>query len=186
MQLSTVPRGAMRFISSALLALTLLFSLCRAQAQPNSNKPIVFLIVIENKNAVGTGGVYGSAEAPYINKTLFPMAAVANNYFNPPGNHPSLPNYLWMEAGQNFGIHDDGPPSQHHQSTHAHLTTLLRNAAVPWRAYAESIYGNVCPLTSENGGLFQTKHLPFVYFTGVTNGGDSPLVLLHPACKAVE
>ena len=172
MQLSIVPRGARRFISSALLALTPLIPLCRAQAQPNSNKPIVFLIVIENKNAVGTGGVYGSAEAPYINKTLFPMAAVANNYFNPPGNHPSLPNYLWMEAGQNFGIHDDGPPSEHHQSTHAHLTTLLRNAGIPWRAYAEDIYGSVCPLTSENGGLFQTKHLPFVYFTDVTNGGN--------------
>ena len=125
MQLSIVPRRAMKFISSALLALTPLIPLCRAQAQPSSNKPIVFLIVIENKNAVGRGGVYGSAEAPYINKTLFPMAAVANNYFNPPGNHPSLPNYLWMEAGQNFGVHDDGPPSQHHQSTHAHLTTLL-------------------------------------------------------------
>jgi hypothetical protein len=80
MQLSIIPRRAMRFISSALLALTPLFPVCWAQAQPNSNKPIVFLIVIENKNAVGTGGVYGSAEAPYINKTLFPMAAVANNY----------------------------------------------------------------------------------------------------------
>jgi phosphatidylinositol-3-phosphatase len=173
MQLSIVPRRAMRFISSALLALTPLFSLCGAKAQANSNKPIVFLIVIENKNAIGTGGVYGSTEAPYINKTLFPMAAVANNYFNPPGNHPSLPNYLWMEAGQNFGIYDDGPPSEHHQSTHAHLTTLLSSAGVPWRAYAESIYGNVCPLTSENGGLFQTKHLPFVYFTDVTNGGNA-------------
>src|SRR6201997_3175407 len=157
MQLSIVPRGARRFISSALLALTPLIPLCRAQAQPNSNKPIVFLIVIENKNAVGTGGVYGSTEAPYINKTLFPMAAVANNYFNPPGNHPSLPNYLWMEAGRNFGIYADGLPSEFHQSTHAHLTELLRNAGIPWRAYQEAIYGNVCPLYPEgafdaNGG----------------------------------
>ena len=176
MQLSIVPRRAMRFISSAFLALTPLFPLCWAQAQPNSNKPIVFLIVIENKNAVGTGGVYGSAEAPYINKTLFPMAGVANNYFNPPGNHPSLPNYLWMEAGQNFGIHVDGVPSQFPLSTHAHLTTLLRNAGIPWRAYAEDISANVCPLEPEgardsNGGsLYQPKHLPFVFFNDVTNG----------------
>jgi hypothetical protein len=172
MQLSVTPRGMMRFLSSALLALTPLSPLCWAQTQSNSNRPIVFLIVLENKNSVGTGGVYGSSQAPYINKTLFPMAAVANNYFNPPGNHPSLPNYLWMEAGQSFGIRDDGPPSQHRLSTHAHLSTLLQNAGIPWRAYAESISGNVCPLTSEGGGLYQTKHLPYVYFSDVTNGGN--------------
>jgi phosphatidylinositol-3-phosphatase len=180
MQLSIAPRGMMRFLSSALLALIPFSPLCWAQAQSNStnqaqsssNQPIVFLIVLENKNSVGTGGVYGSSEAPYINKTLFPMAAVANNYFNPSGNHPSLPNYLWMEAGQSFGIRDDGPPSQHQQGTHAHLSTLLQNAGIPWRAYAESISGNVCPLTAEGGGLYQTKHLPYVYFTDVTNGGN--------------
>jgi hypothetical protein len=165
MQLSIAPRGVTKFLSSALLALAPL-SPCWAQ----STKPTVFLIVIENKNSVGTGGVYGSAEAPYINHTLFPMAAVANDYFNPPGNHPSLPNYLWMEAGTGFGIHDDGPPSQHSQSTHAHLSDLLKNAGIPWRAYAESISGNVCPLADESGGLYRTKHEPFVYFTDVTNG----------------
>jgi phosphatidylinositol-3-phosphatase len=172
MQLSIAPRGMTRFLSSALLGLLPLFPLLwgQAQAAAQSNKPIVFLIVIENKNSVGTGGVYGSPEAPYINHTLFPMAAVANNYFNPPGNHPSLPNYLWMEAGKSFGIRDDGPPSQHSQGTHAHLSHLLQNAGIPWRAYAESISGNICPLTTEGGGLYQTKHEPFVYFNDVTNG----------------
>ncbi len=174
---SIAQRRLTRVLLSALLALCPL-ALAQApsteasSARAQSNTPIVFLIVLENKNWVGSGGISGSGEAPYINRTLVPMAAVANNYFNPSGNHPSLPNYLWMEAGKNFGIHDDGPPSQHHQSTHAHLSTLLQNAGVPWRAYAESTYGNVCPLTSESGGLFQTKHLPFVYFTDVTNGGN--------------
>jgi hypothetical protein len=157
---------------SALLAFFPLAGAYAQSAEATSNKPIVFLIVLENKNSVGTGGVYGSPEAPYINQTLFPMAGVANNYFNPPGNHPSLPNYLWMEAGQNFGIHDDGSPSQHRLGTHAHLSTLLESAGIPWRAYAESISGNVCPLTSEGGGLYQTKHLSYVYFSDVTNGGN--------------
>ena len=89
-----------------------LFAIAAARlGQAQSNAPIVFLIVMENHNWTGTGGVAGSAEAPYINKTLVPMAAVANNYFNPPGNHPSLPNYLWMEAGTNLGVHADGLPS---------------------------------------------------------------------------
>ncbi len=181
MKLSISQRWQTRILLSALLAF---FPLAGAHAQSvegqaalaTSSKPIVFLIVIENKNSVGTGGVYGSSEAPYINHTLFPMAAVANNYFNPYGNHPSLPNYLWMEAGQNFGIHDDGNPSQHHLSTHAHLSELLQNAGIPWRTYAESISGNVCPLFPEGpadstgGQVYQPRHVPQIYFSDMTNG----------------
>jgi hypothetical protein len=104
------------------------------------------------------------------------MAAVANNYFNPYGNHPSLPNYLWMEAGTNFGIHSDNNPAAYHLTTHAHLSELLQNAGIPWRAYAESISGKVCPLFPEGaadstgGQLYQPRHLPQIYFSDMTNG----------------
>src|SRR6201993_4619899 len=78
----------------------------------------VFVIVMENHNWTGDApiNIKGNPAAPYINYTLLPMASYANNYNNPSGNHPSLPNYLWIEAGTNFGIHDDGSPYQHHQS----------------------------------------------------------------------
>src|ERR1051326_8780763 len=58
----------------------------------------VFVIVMENHNWTGAGSnsIKGNPEAPYINYTLLPMASYANNYDNPPGNHPSLPNYLWL------------------------------------------------------------------------------------------
>jgi hypothetical protein len=161
-------------LNALLGALLLVAAVPVAHAQ--SNAPIVFLIVMENHNWTGTGGVSGSAEAPYINKTLVPMAAVANNYFNPPGNHPSLPNYLWLEAGTNLGVHADGPPSQFHQSTHAHLSQLLHNANIPWKAYEESISGNVCPLApagpvdSNGSNLYQPRHFPQIYFDDMTNG----------------
>src|ERR1700733_1560987 len=164
-------------VRALVASLIAFFSLSSIQAQ--SNGPVVFLIVLENHNWIGTGGISGSPEAPYINRTLVPMAAVANNYFNPPGNHPSLPNYLWMESGQNFGIHDDGSPSQHHLSTHAHLSELLQNAGIPWRAYEESISGRVCPLTGEGSvdssgsNLYEPRHLPQVYFSDMT-GGRNP------------
>ncbi|MEA2257656.1 MAG: phosphatidylinositol-3-phosphatase [Acidobacteriaceae bacterium] len=160
-----------RACAAALIAF-LSFSWAHAQ----SNGPIVFLIVLENHNWTGTGGISGSYEAPYINKTLVPMAAVANNYFNPYGNHPSVPNYLWMEAGQNFGIYADGSPSQYHLSTHAHLSELLHNAGIPWRAYEESISGRVCPLTAEGSidssgsNLYVPRHLPQIYFSDMTSG----------------
>ena len=154
-----------------VLFVTLPLSVAQAQSAP-----IVFVIVIENHNWTGTGGIAGSSEAPYINQTLVPMGAVANNYFNPYGIHPSLPNYLWMEAGRSFGITDDGLPSQHHLSTHAHLSELLHNAGIPWRGYQDAVYGNVCPLTPEgavdaNGNrLYQPRHLGHVYFDDMTAG----------------
>jgi hypothetical protein len=172
----------MRALVAALIAFFPISSIhAQSTAQPNAqaNRPIVFLIVLENHNWIGTGGISGSPAAPYINGTLVPRAAVANNYFNPPGNHPSLPNYLWMEAGQNFGIHSDGPPSRYHLSTHAHLSELLQNAGIPWRAYEESISGRVCHLTAEGSvdssgsNLYEPRHIPQIYFSDMT-GGRNP------------
>jgi hypothetical protein len=47
--------------------------------------------------------IKGKPAAPYINHSLLPLASYAEHYFNPPGVHPSEPNYLWLEAGTNFG-----------------------------------------------------------------------------------
>jgi hypothetical protein len=158
------------------LAVILIMAAATFAAPAQTNQQIVFLIVMENRNWTGSGGVAGNSEAPYVNKTLVPMAAVANNYFNPPGNHPSLPNYLWMEAGKNFGIHADGLPTEYHQSTHAHLSELLNNAGIPWRAYEESISGTVCPLEPEGpvdpsgSKLYQPRHFPQIFFDDMTNG----------------
>ncbi len=141
----------------------------------------VFVIVMENHNWTGDApvNIEGNPAAPYINYTLLPMASYANNYNNPPGNHPSLPNYLWLEAGTNFGIHNDGLPSQDHQSMHDHLVKLLENAGISWKAYDEDISGQSCPLT--NGGpldsngdpLYAVRHNPFVYFDDQTNARNS-------------
>lgn len=76
---------------------------------------------------------------------LLPMASYANNYNNP----PSLPNYMWLEAGTNFGTYDDGPPSQHSQTTSEHLARLLENASISWRSHNENISGTNCPLTNQ-------------------------------------
>jgi phosphatidylinositol-3-phosphatase len=125
----------------------------------------VFVIVLENHN---WSQIKGSASAPYINTVLLPAGAHAERYFNPPAIHPSLPNYLWLEAGQNFGILDDNDPSANHQSTSQHLTNQLEAAGISWKAYQEDIDGTTCPLT--NIGLYAVRHNPFVYFDDVTNG----------------
>lgn len=141
----------------------------------------VFVILMENHNWTGNGSlsIKGNTAAPYINYTLVPMASHAENYNNPPGNHPSLPNYLWLEAGTNFGIRNDASPAQDHQGTHQHLVKLLENAGISWKAYDEDISGSSCPLTSggpldSNGNqLYAVRHNPFVYFDDQTNYRDT-------------
>ena len=124
----------------------------------------VFIIVEENQN---WASISGNAAAPYINNTLLPMASHAEQYYNPPGNHPSLPNYFWLEAGTNFGILADGDPSSYHQSTTNHLVTLLKNAGISWTSFQEDISGATCPLTSVS--QYAPKHNPMVFFDDVTN-----------------
>ena len=130
----------------------------------------VFIIMMENHN---WAEIHGNASAPYINNVLLPMASHAEQYYNPPGNHPSLPNYLWLEAGSNFGIFNDDDPSANHQSTTNHFVRQLKNAGISWRAYEEDIPGTICPLVNFNG--YAVRHDPFVYFDDVsgTNNANS-------------
>jgi hypothetical protein len=125
----------------------------------------VFVIIMENHNWTGAGrlnSIQGNAASPYINYTLIPMASHANNYWNPPHLHPSLPNYIWLEAGSNLGLTGaDVSPLAHPQSTHEHLTYLLEKAGVPWKAYAENADGRSCSVTR--------WHTPFDFFDDVTD-----------------
>jgi hypothetical protein len=139
-------------------------------ATPNPKNSIhtVFLMVMENED---WSSIKGNPAASYINNTLLLQAAYAQQYYNPPGNHPSLPNYLWLEAGTNFGIKNDSPPSENHQSTKDHLVTYLEKAGIRWRAYQEGISGKDCPLRGM--GLYTPRHNPSLYFDDVT-GGNNP------------
>jgi hypothetical protein len=124
----------------------------------------VFIILMENHN---WSSIKGSASAQYINNTLLTQGAHAENYVNVPGIHPSEPNYLWLEAGTNFGVLNDNAPSANHQSTTQHLTALLQNHGISWKSYQEGIPGTSCPLATS--GLYAPKHNPMVFFDDVTN-----------------
>ena len=107
--------------------------------------------------------IYGNTAAPFINSlvngTAFAIindktvniseqTSYATAYHNvlatPSGNnphiHPSEPNYLWAEAGTNFGILNDNDPfPANNQNTSAHLSTLLANSGKTWKSYQEDI-----------------------------------------------
>ena len=128
----------------------------------------VFVIMMENHN---WSEIKDSPSAPYINQVLLPQASHAEQYYNPPGIHPSEPNYLWLEAGTNFGIANDANPAANHQSTTNHLVTLLDKKGVSWKSYQEGISGTDCPLSAT--GLYAPKHNPMLYFDDVTGGNDA-------------
>src|SRR5438552_6404190 len=80
----------------------------------------VWLILMENHNWTGNnaGAAFGDPDlkgnplAPYLNGFVLHHAAHSERFFNPPANHPSQPNYLWLEAGTNFGVLADTQPGQ--------------------------------------------------------------------------
>jgi phosphatidylinositol-3-phosphatase len=157
------------FLFSSLLLIVCLAFGSQGQIEASTERHIktVWVIVMENQN---WSSIKGSKSAPYINQTLLPQGSHAEQYFNPPNNHPSLPNYIWMEAGTNFGILDDRSPLAGSQSTTEHLVTLLKNApngGITWRAYEENISGKACPLS--NKYPYAVRHDPFVYFDDVTD-----------------
>ncbi len=161
----SVPRTLRGIFLISIVAMTL------AKPSQASNLPplqTVFIILMENNN---WSNIIGNASAPYINNTLLPMASYCTQYYNPPGNHPSLPNYLWLEAGTNFGIKNDGEPGTNSVNTTNHLVTLLKNANISWKTYQESISGTNVPLSTS--GDYAARHNPFVYFDDIT-GTNNP------------
>jgi hypothetical protein len=141
----------------------------------------VFIILMENHN---WSQIQGSSSAPYINGTLLPQSSFATQYFNPPGIHPSEPNYIWLEAGSNNTgdltfTTDNDPSAKNSTTTTQHLATLLKNAGISWKTYQENIAGTVCPLSTS--GEYAAKHNPFVFFQDSTgnNNANDPYCIAH-------
>ena len=165
-----------------LSALCLLAAACAAQpASTPETSPLqsgavrkVFLIVMENHS---WAQIKGSSSAPYLN-SLLALGAHAEAYRNPGYLHPSLPNYLWLEGGDNFGVQADGDPSQFHQSTTEHFVTLLSAAGWTWKSYQEDIDGKSCPVTAT--GKYVPRHNPPVYFDDVTASSADCIAHVRP------
>jgi hypothetical protein len=162
-----------------MIGLTSLSTLLRQPARAQTASPIrtAFVIVFENQN---WSNVVNNPAAPYINQLLH-QASHAEGYYTPPGIHPSGANYLWMEAGQNFGLAAGSTftPAQNSQSTSKHLVTLLENAGISWKTYQESTPAGQCPLSDSS--LYVVRHNPFVFFNDVTGSQNpsSPYCVAH-------
>lgn len=136
-----------------------------ASASEGSPINTVFIVMMENTD---WSAVKGSASWPYFN-SLLPTGASAENYRS--GNHPSLPNYLTLESGQNFGETKGSYLPQDHPITSTdHLGTQLRAANVDWKYWAEDLpgKGQTCN-TRDPGKPYSLDHNAQVYFDDVRN-----------------
>jgi hypothetical protein len=138
-----------------------------------------------NQFSGGIQQIFQNPNAPFINSLVSGTAtatinghkvnisnqvAFASNYRNAlatagganPHIHPSEPNYIWAEAGSNFGVFNDNDPFAPASGTNAlsnqdnllHLTRLLDRCGVSWKSYQEDI--DLVP----NGTSFDNVVLP--------------------------
>jgi len=125
----------------------------------------IIIILMENEEY---SSVIGSSSAPYQNM-LASHYAVAGEYFAV--SHPSLPNYLALIAGSTFGVTSDCLPAQCTLNSSS-IITLLQSHGFTWKEYAESMPTN-CSQSVSADGLYQPKHDPFVYFSGITGSSGT-------------
>jgi phosphatidylinositol-3-phosphatase len=116
----------------------------------------VFVIAMENHNwtqpstQTSPHQIFQNPAAPFINSLIngtsgiSSQVAYANGYINAAvGDHPSEPNYMWAEAGTNFGVANDDDPYHADcspdtvQSTTHHLSGYLAIARKSWKSYQE-------------------------------------------------
>ncbi|MGZ3356225.1 MAG: alkaline phosphatase family protein [Isosphaeraceae bacterium] len=119
-----------------------------------------------------------------------------------PGVHPSLPNYLWQEAGTNFGVANDNQPfgpGGANQGDALNLSALLQAKGISWKSYQEDTDINnqtgkvlptsqwTVPLNNSSGTFtsgtnpyngsnqynFATKHDGQLYFNATNGGNDT-------------
>jgi phosphatidylinositol-3-phosphatase len=116
----------------------------------------VFVIAMENHNwtqpntQTSPQHIFQNPAAPFINSLvggtsgISDQVAFANGYINAgQGVHPSEPNYIWAEAGTNFGVTNDDDPYHADctpdtvQNTNQHLSAFLTVARKSWKSYQE-------------------------------------------------
>ena len=162
------PNDVGGFEYAALEAMPVTTPEVSAAKRANHAIKTAFIVVMENEN---WHEIKGDKDAAYINDVLLKEGASADNYYdNPREVHPSEPNYIWMEAGDNLGIHDDHIPADNYRTTKKHLTSLLAAAQVPWKTYQQGIDGKTCPLVEV--GDYAPKHNAPIYFTDITDNNN--------------
>src|SRR5258708_14313259 len=105
----------------------------------NPNAPFINSRVNGTATAVINGSIVNiSDQVAYATAYINVLATASGNN---PHIHPSEPNYIWAEAGTNFGVLNDNDPytGGTNQNTNQHLVAFLTQAGKTWKSYQEDI-----------------------------------------------
>jgi hypothetical protein len=136
----------------AILAAAATCCLISVPADATQRFSKVMIVVLENQD-------YSNAiKQPYLS-LLAKRGALLINYHAE--THPSMPNYISLVAGSDFGIASDDDVTLDQK----HVGDLLEQKGLTWKVYAEGYPGN-CSLVSVLG-KYARKHVPFLSFKDV-------------------
>jgi phosphatidylinositol-3-phosphatase len=144
--------------------------------QSHANHPFNYVVVIVMENQ-GLGDIIHNPVAPFLNQ-LASSYSLATNYTAI--NHPSLPNYLSLVSGLDFGSWsktDCNPGPVCSAGDAPNIVDSLENRGLSWKAYMEdypSSCGSHCSpgncFVGDTGtGQYAARHDPFVYFDDIVN-----------------
>ncbi len=186
-------------LAAAFLASAFGITTAQAAFVPSQIKT-VFLIPLENHDWVQGNPtaipqqLLGNPAAPYLNSLATPgntnavQVSYATAYYsvNINGEHPSEPNYIWSEAGTDFGVQTDVDPSTSNgnlYSTTNHLCAQLTAAGISWKSYQEDVEYSTAATKSASGTRpsgtniyngsnkysYAVKHNPMEFYTDTQN-----------------
>lgn len=189
-----VGEDAMRLVSRLILhlvpllsVLTVALALPTVEARAQTPRfDHLYVIVLENH---GFDDALYNGPSPFL-RELARTQGLATRYFAVA--HPSLPNYLALIGGDEFGVRDDQPScfaSDIAPSTPCNkivgdsLVDQLRRAGLSFALYAETLPAPGSLVTIAPGGregaLYAQKHNPLPYFQSLAADPDLA-VLIKP------
>ena len=126
----------------------------------------VTIVIFENRDY---SAIVGAKDAPYLNASLVPQAAVMTN--SHATAHPSEPNYVELFSGNAQGVVGDECPVT---SGAPNIATQLLAAHLTFRGFAESLPNAGFSGCEGSKGLYRRKHNPWVDFTNVPAALNQP------------
>jgi len=154
-------------------------------AGSDAARPPVVLIVLENHDytqIVGDGGLapYINCAGPFTGSGLICNGKLYTNYVGL--FHPSLPNYLAMASGSNWGCTDDDCPLD--SISGSNISCHLRTGGRTWGLFEQSMNLD-CEFVDDPNGLYIVHHNPALYYTDLVDTGacalfDLPFGRLDP------
>ncbi|WP_294532465.1 alkaline phosphatase family protein [uncultured Rhodoblastus sp.] len=181
---------AIPLFSALLAALVLATATARAQTPRFDH---IYVIVLENH---GFDDALFNGPSPFL-RELARTQGLATRYFGVA--HPSLPNYLALIGGDDFGIRDDrpscfapdiAPSTPCNQISGDSLVDQLRRAGLRFVLYAETLPEPGSLVTVAPGGvagaLYVQKHNPLPYFQSLAADPDRATLIKPYAALAAD